>query len=161
MPSRIKNSPSKKSPKKSKISKTTSLKLNKSVSVTPQLYSEFDFESTMRTKSRGPLSPSMNLEERNSFSSLIGYIDPLGVFKLNLSSIGIELLNGSLTEDKGFFDKMSFESSLKDWHSDTKLAFELHKSIFKGVLFCKKSKGLRLLHSKILSWSYFDERVEY
>jgi hypothetical protein len=47
--------------------------------------------SEMRAKTRDPIAMNELLEDENEFSSLIGYIDPLGQFKLNLHSVGIEL----------------------------------------------------------------------
>lgn len=70
----------------------------------PRLEKSFSYEESklkkMRLKhtstvvkpsSRDPIAMGDLLDFENEYSSLIGYIDPLGQFKLNLHSPGIEL----------------------------------------------------------------------
>lgn len=161
MPNEVKLRASSKSLRKRGISKASSLKLNKTVSYKDNKESEFELDSMLRTKSKDPSSANLELINHGPEADLIGYIDPLGVFRLNVHSIGIDLLNSSLTEDRGFFDKLSFESSLKDWHSATKKSFTILKKIFKWMVFSKKSKRYRLVNAKLLNWKYFDEKVDY
>lgn len=117
--------------------------------------------TVLRPKSRDPIAMSDLLYHENEYWSLIGYIDPLGQFKLNLHSAGIELWSSGLTENIGFFEKLIFDSSLKDWHINIQNAFEIHKTIFHWLMSYNKTRRGRLLRSKILNWSYFDNIQSY
>lgn len=91
-----------------------------------------------------------------SSHELLGYIDDLGIFYVDYKSEGIELFSAALTEDIGFFDKLLFDSNLKDTCKNINRAFEIHKTIFKRVLKSTRQKRKRLLLSRILNWSYFE-----
>jgi hypothetical protein len=68
--------------------------LEKSISFAESKFKEMTlkhFISETRAKKRDPIAINELLGDENGTSSLIGYIDPLGQFKLNLHSIGIEL----------------------------------------------------------------------
>ena len=62
--------------------------------------------SSFRTNKEDLLRYSERLDP--ALSSLIGYIDPMGVFKLNIHQDEIYLLSVDMIENIGFFDKLSF-----------------------------------------------------
>jgi len=122
--------------------------------------------ASLLKKNKSLSSKSNNLPLTQNFedpilSKLIGYIDPFGMFKLNIHQNEVYLLSTNMTEKLGFFDKLSFESSLKDWHAAMAEAFLIHKEIIKDSMFLKKEKRMKLLKSKILNWGYFDNLQAY
>lgn len=88
-------------------------------------------------------------------SSLIGYIDSMGVFKLNIDEDDLSLLSLDMIENIGFFNKLSYESNLKNWHKDMKDAFKMHKNTLRDVIFSKRTQ-MKPLVSFILNWEYFE-----
>mmetsp|Transcript_39711 Transcript_39711/g.39302 ORF Transcript_39711/g.39302 Transcript_39711/m.39302 type:complete len:195 (-) Transcript_39711:85-669(-) len=88
-------------------------------------------------------------------SSLIGYIDSMGVFKLNIDEDDLSLLSLEVIENIGFFNKLSYESNLKNWHKDMKYAFKMHKNTLRDVIFSERTK-MKPLVSFILNWEYFE-----
>ena len=87
---------------------------------------------------------------------LIGTIDPMGVFQTDYHSEGIQLCSSGLTETFGFFDKFSFDSSMKAWEINIKETFDFFKSLYSILIKHKRTKQKSLLQAKIVNWGYFD-----
>ena len=75
---------------------------------------------------------------------------------MDYESSGIELCSASLTQDIGFFDKLLFDNSLKDWFSSMRKAFDFHKSIYKELIKHTRNKRKRLMQARQVNWNYFD-----
>jgi hypothetical protein len=86
---------------------------------------------------------------------LIGTIDPMGVFRMDYHSDGIMLCSSSLTEDIGFFDKLSFDSSMKAWEINIRETFEFFKSLYSIIIKHKRTRQKSMLQAKLLNWGYF------
>lgn len=98
---------------------------------------------------------ALTKKSKNKTKDLIGYIDPLGIFLLDLYVEGVELCSSSLTENVGFFDKITFDLSFREWNKNINTAFEIHKSIRKrAVKF--RSKCYTALWSTIINWKFFE-----
>lgn len=118
-----------------------------------------ELNSSFKSKSKNLISSIY--DEDPIISKLIGYINPLGMFKLNLTHNKIYFLSSNRTKKLGFFDTLSFESSLKEWHQDISEAFIIHKKIIgESILQCK-GKRMKTLQSRIVNWSYFDSIQVY
>ena len=92
---------------------------------------------------------------KNKTNDLIGYIDPIGVFLLDLNVEGIELCSSSLTENVGFFDKITFDLSFREWNKNINTAFEIHKKICRKAV-KNKSRSYASLWAGIINWKFFD-----
>lgn len=88
--------------------------------------------------------------------NLIGTIDPMGVFQTDYHSEGIQLCSSSLTENIGFFDKLSFDSSMKAWEINIKETFNFFKALYSIIIKHKPTKQKSMLQAKLVNWGYFD-----
>ena len=139
-------------------------KMMKSVSYDPRrilnMTSLVGANNSIKSKSKDSFKSSSKRKSNDYCSDLIGYIDPFGLFKLNLHQNEIFLQSTDMTQNIGFFDKLSFDSSLKDWHNDMKKSFKIHKDIFERAILWNESRS-RFLYSRVLNWSYFDNMHDY
>lgn len=169
---RRENLETRKSPKRKKTDKlklstqisskpTGQLKAMKSLSQKPQDLLKKNSVLTKMKSFNAKKDDLLSLVQEDDpvLSSLVGYIDKLGMFRLNIHQNEIYYLSTEITENIGFFDKLSFDSNLKAWHNDMNFCFTTHKEILRDVIFSEGNQKLSV--SAILNWNYFEEMPCY
>lgn len=92
-------------------------------------------------------------------NDMLGYIDELGIFYVDLFVEDVELCNASINQDIGFFDKLLSDNSFKDYFKSVRIAFDMLKGVFKTMIKNTTGKRARLLLARQLNWSYFDNQT--
>lgn len=133
-------------------------KLSKARSHNPELMKDKNLVYESRQK-REPTNSMLQIPEDDQSippSSLVGYIDPFGVFIANVEVAGIDLCSSSLTEDVGFFDKLTLDGALKSWRRDMLRTFNIFRRIFTTVEKHQNTLLNKQLMRDMLNTNYFE-----